>query len=368
MRLKHLGFTIASILTTIAVGLFSSYAMAANQCSRIFVSEMSNHEPLAEIKNLQMTHVEFLDFLSARKGQTLEPAELSHWIQRAEKATTEYFENAGIQFTRESVVHEGIDFNGVKIPRLAYDVYKIVESKQEGSPNALFFNGVLKNSKLKSLSLIYDPFLSIRQAGVSGYFLNSPHQIWFSWNSLVGRRWGTGDTLRHEVQHAFEYQKIREGRPTLASFQFIGKEKREEAYSDFMSLDEIETHLRDVRFLKNIVPRLEKSAHLESWQSLNTYRRNAAKDDIARLKSLISRAKVALAEIEANPNASLNHESGDQNVSTFFLSNPHYKLAAFIAKAGEPPPTPAFVKDRVHWAQERIQQIEKEIQLLEANL
>lgn len=323
-----------------------------------------DREAIYSLKGLHNQSQEFNEFLESKKGQVLSQTDLQVWITKIGGAAENYLQQAGIAFIKVPVTVVEQDLNGVKLPTFSYDLLRLTESSGT-SENARFINGILLQKKLKDVQVLFDPFLGMRTPGVAAqyeYKIGSiSKRIFFTYDSLSYRYLGAGDNLRHELQHAFEHYKASAGEPTLANFA-LKNGKFEGPYSFYFALDEIESYLRDLRFLRRISPRLgARTTDSEGLKALQMFRTAQILHHTELINSMCKKAKEVLAELKtAIPIATVN-QLGNVSLLYMDLVNLHYSQVSVQFVLHESESIEIALSKRIAWAESRITEVEREL-------
>ncbi|MNL25143.1 hypothetical protein D3C87_1466140 [compost metagenome] len=182
--------------------------------------------------------------------------------------------------------------------------------------------------------------------------------------------------LRHEMAHYFEQQKLKAGKFTLARFQLRqNKANPNEPYAVGVRLDELETHLRDLRSIRDLSDeKLQFYREIPVKEStLEEYGVMRIKQRAYKLKNIETIGVRALdAFVEARKNLRLagfeKQPTGETGVA-ILLRNGHYGMFELTlpaqAKTGtaEKSIEAQFIEN-IELAEARIQQILKEARKL----
>ncbi|MFZ3231397.1 MAG: hypothetical protein WA160_14400 [Pseudobdellovibrio sp.] len=359
------------ILSTVSLNSFA----VAPSCIALF--EKSKPSTLNEkaalfLDALENANWELIDFLETKQDQIVNQETIQHFIDKIDKASVDYFTVSKISYEITKITDQNVNAFNARIPTLTHSVYTLTGS-QTGDLNSKFINGVNKNKKLGSLKIKFTPLRILTNPMNAGAYtkaiLGEDANINFAFPLLVYRIQGKIDPLRHEVKHAFEAAKRDRGEQTLASFQVRNSQVSNKPYGMFLSFDEIETYLRDLRYLKNISPRLDKFSKNEKY--LNALDADILKE-IADKAELLSRfiheGKVVLTEIQERIIADdRTHQTsspfGNIQIKFSDLKNGFYDQLVFTEKLGEDRDADyeKTLLARITWAQKRILQIETEL-------
>ncbi|MDG0818269.1 hypothetical protein [Bdellovibrio svalbardensis] len=209
------------------------------------------------VKPLNTLSADFYDFVLRYGGRLIPAKDLQPWIVRMHEASEAYFNSIGVKFSIQTVKREQMEFQGSYVEKISYNLYTLTSVENASELNGEFIQGILQDESLGDLKLIYDPFLQLWSGPIQGFFEPSTYSLVFSTTALSYRVGGLGDTLTHEIRHAQEHNAILKGFPSLASFTFLSNKSSPEVYSQFLRLDEAETHALDIQFLVETAPSLE---------------------------------------------------------------------------------------------------------------
>ncbi len=340
MNLIKAIFNLAMFLVLFLVPVSKSFAQAL-LCSKVFQNETLQALANAQLKELNNKSLELLNAFKSPTTDTNLKQALSKEI---ELITKNYFKEQNIQFSTRNFNYQGLE----------YSVFFIREVGTPLDDNARLLKGLLMSQKLKSIDIIFDPLLHIRDPQAAGSFNGSTSTILIGYTSLTHRMLGVSDTLRHEAQHAFEYYKIQNNEFTLARFVIENPKAEDQRYLRYLSLDEIETHIRDIRFLRNQGPLRVTKQSTTAQEKLEVLRTERLKQKINLSAELISRAQNALNILENNKAPStreyidngINHsvyKNSDETI-TFLHKNEKEKLS-----------------ENIQWALNRIKNLKLEL-------
>ncbi|WP_373999655.1 hypothetical protein [Bdellovibrio bacteriovorus] len=238
-------------------GLSTTYAKPKRGEKPAPISSVNN--PLEMVKPFSNLTADFYDFVLRYNGRLIPGKDLQPWITKIQNSAEDYFNSIGVQYELQMVKREDMEFQGSFIEKLSYPLFIISGVSEARESNGQFFEKVLSDSRLQSLKLVFDPFLPLWSGPIQGFFEPSSNSLYFSVTALSYRTGGLGDTLEHELLHALENENLLKGSLTLAAITLMADQRTPEVYSDFLRLDEIETHLLDIEFLTKQAPQLEEN-------------------------------------------------------------------------------------------------------------
>ncbi|QDK37675.1 hypothetical protein [Bdellovibrio sp. NC01] len=246
-------FAVALLFMTMT---FSALAQAAPMCAEVFSqNETSPQEMYMLARNFHNAYEDFYTPIRAKAPMSKE--QFHEHLKNLEKVTEEYFNASGIAFTKTPKKVPKSETSAAW-PEETYSVYTITVDKALDI-NAKLLNGfAIKTGNRVKIN--FDPLMNLWNPSLGGYFLPANNSITFSYTAITFRYLGLSDVIRHEMQHAFEFQKILDGKHTLARFQFRAEGKSDKLYESFASLDELEAYSRELRLLKNPSTRFKQIA------------------------------------------------------------------------------------------------------------
>lgn len=333
-------FNLAICLVLFLVPVSKSSAQAL-LCSKVFQNETLQVLANSQLKQLNNKSLELLNAFKSPTADIKLKQDLSKEIDLIAKS---YFNEQNIQFITRNFNFQGLE----------YSVFFIREVGTPLDDNSRLLKGLLLSQKLKGIDIIFDPLLHIRDPQAAGSFNGSTSTILIGYTSLTHRMLGVSDTLRHEAQHAFEYYKIQNNEFTLARFVIENPKAEDQRYLRFLSLDEIETHLRDIRFLRNQGPLRVTKQSLAAQEKLETLRIERLKQKINLSAELISRAQNALNVLEKNKTP-LIREYIDNSINHSVYKNSDETITFLHKNEKE------NLYENIQWALNRIKTLKDEL-------
>lgn len=348
------------LAVTLFVGISTCYAVG-NQCSSVFTAS-NEAEALVIIKKLNLLQYDLQDFLKTQTDQNLQQKDLQEWINNIESLSEGYLSKLGVSYVKNPVVYSGKIIGGALVSEFRYSQYQIISSDRTTRVGSSL-NGVLVHKKLAGLSLVYNPLLSVVRPGTAGYYHSNGNELVFGIGSLAWRSLGLSDVFRHEVQHALEDYKISQGEKTLASFRFVEGKNKDEAYGEFMSLDEVETHLRDVRFWVVTTPKFNEL--IRTREKAIEDQRSQAREDLSRIKKFIVVARAAFKEIDGKK-SDLDLGDSKFHLGLFTkLNSVNYREMIVKIRKDSKKDFAQSNAELTTWALQRLSQIESEVLSIE---
>jgi hypothetical protein len=369
MKFKSLILKLGTLLAPLTVIVSISYAQAP-RCEDVFQSSALGSDSIPKVKAVHEEQIAFVDFLKSKvremkKGDLIEQSEIQEWINRIDSATFEYFKDAGILYKKVPVVRKQVQIGPAIVPELTYNVYRI-ESSSTTTPTARLLNGTLQQSKLNGLKITYEPMLFLLRPGSPGQYDPAGKELYFSVDALVYRMIGIGDPLRHELNHALEDAKVYRGKPTLASFEFKQGKRKDHGYSDYLALDEVESYLRDLRYLKFHASRQDKfvddTARLETIKNM---RKESIQTNVKFIKMIISSARETLKDLKTQNPIGSNIKDGTIKMVFMGLENQYYDGAVVTLHPAQNQMAKEALLERIDWSEKRLIEVESELNSFE---
>jgi hypothetical protein len=369
MKFKSATLNIVLLLVSLIVTVSNVYAQAP-QCSDIFQSSARTADSIPKVKEMHEAQTSFMDFLKTKirdmkKGDTIKQSEIQEWLNRIDEDTVAFFKDAGITYKKVPVIRKQVQIGQVIVPELIYDVYRI-ESSNSLTPTTRLLKGTLQLSKLRDLKITYEPMLFLLRPGSPGQYDPRGKELYFSVNALVYRMLGISDPLRHEINHALEDAKVYRGAPTLASFEFKQGKRKDHGYSDYLALDEVESYLRDIRYLKFSASRQDKfvndTARLEVIKSM---RKESIQNNVNFIRMIISSARETLNDLKTLDPFASNITNGTVKMIFMGLGNQYYDGASVTLHPAQNQTAKEALLLRIAWAEKRLLEVESELKSFE---
>ncbi len=371
-----------------AIFIFSSSLLAGQQCHNLFSDASIVFNSYKELNN---ETVDFLDYLKKNKNN-LSADDIGVRLKSLGLNYEKYFITANIDYKKQI---QGLNINEFVNDKseksILYDTYEIYGSRY-GDELSRIINGVQANRKhLNSTAprIIFDPMYGLNNKGSHGHFNFNSGTIFFGLDASTYSRIGIGATIRHELHHYIEQTKIDDGEMTLARFTFqTVLPIRKVPYAGFLRLDEVETHLRDIRTLSRISDKhdqklLDLGTPVESMETIKAYRPAVIKEDIERIKRFITDSRLELSNIKQDLSSGRNwsaitkDETKKEFKVVFFINGNKYGPANYstviinmykLINDSDLSKTDIIVKkiqELISWTENRLNNVEKEINRLE---
>ena len=369
MIIKVFTLNIVLVLASTIVTVSKSYAQAP-LCIGLFQSSPRTSDSIPKVKAMNEAQVSLLDFLEPKlremkNGGTIKQSEIQEWLNRIDAATADFFNDAGITYKKAPVIRRQVQINQVIIPELIYDTYRI-ESSNTLTPIARLLNGIILQQKLKGLKITYEPMLFLLRPGSPGQYDPKGKELYFSVDALVYRMIGVSDVLRHELNHALQDSKIFRGEPTLASFEFKQGKRKDHGYSDYLALDEVESYLRDLRYLKFSASRQDRfvddALRLEAIKKM---RKESTQNSVKLIKMIIASAREILNDLKTQDPLATNVVDGTAKLIFMGLDNQFYDGANVTFHLAQNQTAKVALLERIAWAERRLLVVESELKLYE---
>jgi len=367
-------------LVSLFVTLLGISAQGQMSCENIFSRPSVYKDSFLPLKKDNNSTEDLLAVLKT-KPQELTSKELEAKIHDLQIFAEEYFNAAGISFEKLTTSVRIKNLKDAPEFTFFYSIYRITGSAN-GDEMSRLMNGVQANPKFLShrLTIIFDPLYQVNYPDSAGHFLAATNSLFIGPHVIAREVAGLSTTFRHEIQHYLEQIKIINGEMTLARVVFWEMApKDQEPYADYLRVDELETHLRDIRTLlnsQNLAAKDKKLSNVISANSLTgikKIREPVLKEQIERLGKLINKSRTVTENIKATLNwdmAAINKRTGGIEIS-FHNLNSSYSNAKIELLGLIPPES---IEDRekiktalsnlIEWQKLRINQIETELKSL----
>jgi hypothetical protein len=134
-------------------------------------------------------------------------------------------------------------------------------------------------------------------------------------------------------------------------------------------MDELETHLRDLRFLKNIAPTHDKYLNKDLSAKARVWRKDQLEKDVQTLQSLLLKSKFILAQfqmvIRSNAAPLVSSIEGPFRISLYRIeAGGDFDDIVFKSKFIKNIEFQSAIFEQVQWAQKRVFEIKTELQNL----
>lgn len=251
------------VFVTAAIPTFAQAQAAAAVSCKLAYAELKKtsvyQETFPEIRGIGRELQNVADLLN--RSPEVTSLELMAQVLTFNLQIESYFAKAGISFERHShsiqipVIKDARDFS------LNYSVYQMKGSRSGDQFSRMMF-GVQSNPQLQSQmpKFVFDPFYMINfgRNGMRGHFQPNVKAVVIGPHVLSMDLAGISSIFRHELQHYFESMKIERGEMSLQRLILANPEgKTQKSYGELLSVDEAETHLRDLRV--NLNPERRKA-------------------------------------------------------------------------------------------------------------
>jgi hypothetical protein len=367
-----LGLTVLSIVSIVSP---SAHARSGNACSLAVTEGDADLASATQLKTLYRTFHKLGPIFSEEAPASAEI--LQKRVDAIQSAAKTYFKAAKIGYEMQPVITVSL-----AVGDRAYDVAireMIVTGSLDGDATSRLFYAFGSDQK-NPATFRFIPTLTIDGRLHTAGYDPIPQTIEFGPTALTDRFLGFGDPLRHEVQHHFEEIKIRNGSFTLARFVFSNTgDPNAEMYDARLSLDELETHLRDLRHLLKISPRKNRTGAIakkpkdtkDNFLILDVLREMAVADKAQTLEEMIFNSKRVFeslkARVKVRPPAGLNSDFGLVIFVVDKLKNsPYPKVSIQVtpSNANDPQSILRDLHDLIDRADARIAAIEVEFKKL----
>lgn len=384
MGYKTIYLKAALCLATFFVTSQPFWAMGAGRCEAVFGRTSYLKESRESIRTLSREIIEFRNSLKEAPHK-FDSHQVRTKIQNFSTLAEQYFQDAGIQTTEKSA---RIEFHGLKDKEtlvVDYPIYKLQGTRGGDEISRLIFGVQSHPQYVKHpLNFEFDILFLLNDTAV-GVYSPAATSIKFGPYAIAGEISGLTSTLRHEVQHFMEQVKIYEKQQTTARISFSEKKTTsKEPYADYFRLDEIETHLRDIRTALSFEARKAKdfvfssSVKPEVWASILKNREVALSDKFVIIERMLKVSEEKLIEMQKRglPTAFLeNHRNGEW-MGAYLFENSSYSVANIDFYGLFPKPryqmsdaeVSTIVQTTLQWNLNRVREIESELNSLKIKL
>jgi len=375
------GFYLSFILS-LTLLTSNNLAHAQQTCAQVFTASA------AAPANLKAAHValerasQSLLFTIRNKPHTLDVATFEASMRQIEKLTEEYFNAAGIGFKKNGRLSavKGLKDSGYYMA--LHQVY-VLSGSAQGNEVARLLYGLQSHPDFKKhpAKVILDPLYAINNQDSYAHFTGSNYQIGIGSHVFMHNKLGIGADFRHEIQHYIEQVKIQKGEMSLARLELKNPDgKKEVAYSDYLKMDEIESHLRDLRYYTN-TEKLAKIDAKNKMPEITESRADMVLESLERQQRFIRDSRKVLSVIKKS--ISNNYFLGRLEIIN---EKDSLKVKMELAKGPYPQATinltgllkPEDVQDSskvkaailnyFEWSEKRIAEVELELHRMESRL
>lgn len=376
------------IFVTIFATLITVKAHSKNRCEGLFAKPSVYGTSLNHLKLLDYNTLDLLEALK-NNPREIDRVMLDAKIAQITILAEKYFESNALFFEKKDTTISVKNLKDTEQYTLQYPVYSIYGSKEGDGISRLMYGAQSKlKTKNYSLNIVFDLLYKIKYPDFSGHFIAEGGTIFIGSHVISEDIAGLGATLRHEIQHYFEQTKMLNGNMTLSRISFTeSKVSAQEngPYSNFLRMDEIETHLRDLRTSLNVNLMNAKDKKLfdviaatENITAIKQIRPRIAKEIYKRIWILIDRSKVTLKNIKnvrEFPSTVINTDTGAVTVEFVGLPPPYSTVKIELSgrlnhKEDIINRQKIFnsIKEVIQWNEKRVQKIEAELLFLATKL
>lgn len=258
MRFTITNTVLRSFLGALIVSATSASTLAAVRCESVFGNSSYLKESLSSARATNNAVVDFFrKYKNTPHDLTIEQVRTE--VNSFGKKAMLYFADAGIeaQFRMEN-----FKFKNLKDAQefvISYPVFTLKGSRS-GDEVARLINGIHTNPKFSKhpVQIEFDSLYLFKNDSM-GHYESEGNKISIGPHVIADEIRGVSNTLRHEAQHYFEQMKIYDSQMSMARISFSeSSNKSGEPYANYFRMDELETHLRDIRMLLNVKARAEK--------------------------------------------------------------------------------------------------------------
>lgn len=365
--------------------LFVTFALTCNfaialTCGGLFVKPSVYGESFAPLNDLNAASKKFIQEVLNHQ-LVLDPLVVHSRILELENLSEKYLISAGIPFSKTLSLFNLKDKNGKTIHSTGHGVYHLQGSRY-GDETARLLEGIFANSRLHAqpLQVLFDPLYGLNHPNSVGHFDPQTRLLLIGPNVIVEGTKGIRSTLRHEIQHYLEQIEILHGKMSLGRLSFWeSNPKQEIPYAKYIRLDELETHLRDLREVLNARMALAKDKKLtkavnseETMQEIRSERKKAAIDKENKIHRMLNHAEMMVHGIKRAL------ETSEYTVRTFKdlnkveiaikgLSGPYSEVRIDLTsivpleKSQDRKEIESAMQTILKWTEQRVREIEKRV-------
>lgn len=363
----------------LAVTFSHSMAVAQQMCAEIFASS----SPLQPLRALSDGTNELLALLKTPEKLTTKA--LAEKNEAIEIAIQDYLDIMGFTYKKQPTIDLVKNLADNKYHLFHHNLYELTGSRAGGS-QARLLNGLQLHPDYSkhNLKIELDSLYLYKNSDSHAYFSPITPKIVIGPHEFSSHFLSSGSSLRHEVQHFIEQDKISRGENTLARLTLKSTTGDIKVpYSELLRADEIETHLRDLRVAANTNHQNHRDKLLLgigfNESHIAGFKRHRADVFIGK-KGVLDRAIVSLRAAILQAEAQLSTEvpwaksklGTEDDPAVFFVVQGNYD-SMFVNFKGllkledqqDPAKVKAALKSIIAWSKQRLDTVEKQIQAIE---
>lgn len=307
MRIKSYTFQIVSGGLAIVVTSLCSWAQSEIKCKGL-VSKISAYNtsifPLKELNNATLDLVDLLQL----SPHNLDSNTLIQRVRTLELLAENYFRTSHFSYRRIPVEVTVRNLkNGTH--KIRYHVYEL-SGMPGGDEMSRMVYGLQSNPHLKAkpLKVNFDVLYLVNHSFNDGHFEAPIVTIHVGPHVMAREISRISPSLRHEIQHYIEEIKILSGEMTLARATFrnllLENSDSQKDYSMLLRLDDVESHLRDLRALLNSTiintsdeKLLETMKSQQKIDQVRSLRKREIQETITRLEKILIDSKATMGHV-----------------------------------------------------------------------
>lgn len=379
MQLKRFLVLLLPVFVTGAGASAWAQAAAAGSCKQVY-AELKKTDPYGEslqvLVGLDVELQKFSDLLN--RAKEMDSIEIQIAAMTIAPHLEAYFKAAGISFERSFLSLNVGRTKDAESYTLQYPAYKISGSRSGNMLARMMYGAEISlKSRKYPVAFVFDPLYSVKFQGQLGHFNPEVRAIVIGPVVLSYSLTGTTNTLRHEIHHYLESLRVLNGEMSLQRMKLSDQaDVSGESYRKFLSSDELETHLRDLRFAFNQrkMQRIDEALNSFMNDEGRTYiekQRAWARDNaIKNLENILKYTKEALPMLLEQARAgkwkALEKDESTQSIFVSFeLKDTEFPtvvidLKGLVADANKPDQVQQALVSVLKWNQQRVQYIEAE--------
>lgn len=338
-------------------------------------------EPILDaVRGLEIEFQKVAEILN--KAKELDALEIQIAFMALGPQVEAYFKAAGIPFERSFLSFNVGRTKDSENYLLQYPAYKISGSRS-GNELARMMYGIevsLKSQQYPA-AFVFDPLYALNFQGSLGHFRPDVRAILIGPPVLVQSTIGVTNILRHEIHHYLEHLRVLNGQMSLQRMLMLDDQDVSGGnYRKFLSADELETHVRDLRFELNrrkkerIDERLAGLMNEAGRTFLEKERKWAQDGTTENLTDIFKYTKEALpllfAQAKAGQWKSIEKDEATRATYVFFelknteFPNVRVDLRTLIGESSTPTQIQEALVSILEWNQMRVDYLETEFHQL----
>lgn len=377
-----------SLIGALIVSALPLSTVAAVRCEAIFGKVSYLKETLTSARDLNSAVLNFQSQYQ-KNPRELTAHDVRTLVNSFGRKAHTYFEEAGIEYHQKMELFKFRNLKDTAELVVSYPVFTITGSRN-GDEIARMIYGVHSNPQFskRPLTIEYDTLYLFKNVHSHGHYSSVANKIGIGPHVVTQALAGYSNPLRHEIQHYLEQMKVYDGKMTLARISFSNEKKESiEPYDNYFRMDELETHLKDLRGLVNSQARLSRDKALAKnldatvMAKVKERRPHYLQETIEIMSSLLKNSEVMLGYLRTNMSNKKPHSydvtlgHGDPTALYLLEGSPFpivqintygvYNKAQYEMTSAE---LQQGINKVIEWQWNRLQEIKKEFEALTKQL